>query len=241
MRYVVVLTLWIFVGCGPPEAPVEESAEADVFLDPVMADGEHYALEFENDYVRVLREKLPAGEAGAMHSHRDRVSVYLNDAGVTITPQEGEPTTANLVAGSSSWGGATTHRGKAADDLENLSIELHELDGADVPTPEPDAVEVDPEHHTVDFENERVRVVRMTYPPGFKTPLHGHRVGFGVFLTDAHGQNLPEEGEPIAIDADARSTFWTTGQPVHVTENLSDEELVVLLVEMKKVFAVAPE
>jgi len=67
------------VGCQPS---ADESGPPDraEFLDPVMVDGEHYVLEFENDYVRVLREKLAAGETGAMHSHRDRVSVYLNDA-----------------------------------------------------------------------------------------------------------------------------------------------------------------
>ena len=94
-------------------------------------------------------------------------------------------------------------------------------------------VAVDPDHHIVDFENERVRVVRMTYPPGSKTPLHAHRQGFGVFLSDAHGRNISETGDPIPIDFKAGSTFWTTGLPVHVTENLGDADLVVLLVEMK--------
>ncbi len=182
----------------------------------------------------MLRERLPGGVEGAIHSHRDRVSVYLNQADVTIVPREGDPVDATLMAGSTSWGDATTHKGIAQDDLENLSIELEDLGGAAIPLPEPDAVAVDPDHHIVDFENERVRVVRMTYPPGSKTPLHAHRQGFGVFLSDAHGRNIPETGDPIPIDATAGSTFWTTGLPVHVTENLSDADLVVLLVEMKQ-------
>ena len=57
-------------------------------------------------------------------------------------------------------------------------------------------MEVDPEHHIVDFENDRVRVVRMIYPPGSKTPLHAHRIGFGVFLSDAHVQNTRRRGTP---------------------------------------------
>ena len=184
--------------------------------------------------MRVLRENMAGGTQGAMHSHRDRVSVYLNDSDVTLVPRGGEPVRASLVAGSTSWGEAATHRGTPESDIENLSIELRELTGADVPLPEPDAVAVDPEHHLVDFENDRVRVVRMVYPPGFATPLHAHRAGFGVFLTDARGRNVPADGEPVPIEGVAGSTFWTTGEPAHVSENLGDEELVVILVEMKK-------
>ena len=38
----------------------------------------------------------------------------------------------------------------------------------------------------------------------------------------------------MTIEAEARSIFWLTGQPAHVTENLGDEDLVVVLVEIKK-------
>jgi hypothetical protein len=240
MRCLLTVALVGLVGCGAAQEVQEEPAAPD-FLDPLDADGEHYLLEFENDQVRVLREKLAGGEGGAMHSHHDRVQVYLNDAEVTIIPRGGEPIAVNLVAGSTSWTDATTHQGLPKDTIENLSIELKELAGDEVPPPEPDAVLVDPEHHVVDFENERVRVVRMTYPPGFETPLHVHRAGFGVFLSDAHGRNVPGEGEPVTIDATARSTFWTTGQPAHVTENLGEADLVVVLVEMKKHPAIRPE
>ncbi len=235
MRYLVGLILVGLVGCQP-SVEVTETPDMTEFLDPVMADSEHYVLEFENDYVRVLRENLAAGDGGAMHSHRDRVSVYLNDADVTIKPRGGDPVEGTLVAGSTSWGEATTHQGFARGNIENLSIELWDLTGEEIPLPEPDAVEVDPEHHIVDFENDRVRVVRMIYPPGSKTPLHAHRIGFGVFLSDAHGQNILAEGEGdvVKIERKARETFWTTGQPAHVTENLGDEDLVVVLVEMKK-------
>ncbi len=235
MRYLVGLIFVGLVGCQP-SVEVADTPDMTEFLDPVMADGEHYVLEFENDYVRVLRENLAAGDGGAMHSHRDRVSDYLNDAHVTLTQRGGDTVEGTLVAGSTSWGEATTHQGFARGNIENLSIELWDLTGEEIPLPEPDAVEVDPEHHIVDFENDRVRVVRMIYPPGSKTPLHAHRIGFGVFLSDAHGQNILAEGEgdAVKIEAEARSTFWTLGQPAHVTENLGDEDLVVVLVEMKK-------
>src|SRR2546422_1391510 len=45
----------------------------------------------------------------------------------------------------------------------------------------PDAVKVDPKHYKVELENDRVRVVRITYGPREKSVMHGHRAGIGVF------------------------------------------------------------
>src|SRR2546422_5729557 len=39
----------------------------------------------------------------------------------------------------------------------------------------PDAVKVDPKHYKVELENDRVRVVRITYGPREKSVMHGHR------------------------------------------------------------------
>jgi quercetin dioxygenase-like cupin family protein len=223
----------VLVACTPEST--EREPGRDAFLDPVAEDPENYFLELENDSLRVVRERLAAGDEAAMHSHRARVSVFLNDARVSLAPRGGEPVENVLVAGTTRWDAPVTHSGVVHSAVENLSIELKELEGPPVPLPELDAVEVDPEHHVVDFENDRVRVVRMTYPPGSSTPPHTHRAGFGVFLSDAHGRNVPEEGDIVPIEAEARSTFWTEGGgPPHVTENLGEEDLVVLLVEMKK-------
>lgn len=209
--------------------------EHETFLDPVTEAPEYYTLEFENPYVRVVRERVPAGTKAPMHSHDERVSVFLNDAEVTLLPLGGDPVLTKPAAGAIRWDEASTHGAIVAADVENLSIELKELDGDLVGPPALDAVAVDPAHHTVDFENERVRVVRMIYPAGTKTPRHSHRRGFGVFLTDAHGRNIMEDGDVVPIDAEARSTFWTEGGgPGHVTENMGDDALIVLLVEMKR-------
>ena len=37
-----------------------------------------------------------------------------------------------------------------------------------------DAAEVDPEHYKVEFENDQVRVLRITYGPGDKSVQGGH-------------------------------------------------------------------
>lgn len=233
----LAMTLGV-MGCGSddpaPESAPEAAAVSDEFLDPVVVDGEHYALEFENDSVRVLRENLAGGDVGAMHSHRERVSVYLKDAEVELTPRGGEPSTGAIVAGSAAWGGATTHVGRPLSDIENISIELQELSDEDIVPDEFDATVTDAEHHVIEFENDRVRVVRMTYPAGTTSPLHNHLPGYTVFLTDGPLTNTPQDGEPAVFEFEAGDAQWgDIGEP-HTTNNAGDSDVVVVRVEMKK-------
>ncbi len=63
---------------GKPAGPLPVTA-----LDPVAVDPQHYKVEFENEYVRVLRVTFGPGEKGARHEHiLNRVVFYLNDQGV---------------------------------------------------------------------------------------------------------------------------------------------------------------
>jgi quercetin dioxygenase-like cupin family protein len=227
----------LVAGCGsdaPESTPAAAAAPVEEFLDPVVVDGEHYRLELENDWLRVLRENLAGGDVGAMHSHRPRVSVYLKDAEVELTPRGGEPSTGKIVAGSAAWGEATTHVGRPLSEVENLSIELQDLSGDAIVPSDVDATVVDPEHHVVEFENDRVRVVRMTYPAGTTSPLHDHPPGFAVFLNAGALTNTPEGGEPAVLEFEAGETQWGSGGPPHTTDNTGDSDVVVLRVEMKK-------
>jgi quercetin dioxygenase-like cupin family protein len=58
-----------------------------------------------------------------------------------------------------------------------------------------DPVKVDPKHYKVEFENDRVRVVRIKYKPGEKSVMHGHPESIGVFLTDAHAKFTYPDGK----------------------------------------------
>jgi hypothetical protein len=49
-------------------------------LDPVAVDPQHYKVDLENEFVRVLRVTFGPGEKGARHEHiLNRVVFYLND------------------------------------------------------------------------------------------------------------------------------------------------------------------
>ena len=236
MRFWRLCLMSLLMGCGPTDAPapVPAADELDAFLDPVVVDGEHWGLEFENDSLRVLRVNLAGGEGGAMHSHRARVSVYLKDAEVELIPRGGEPTIVTLVAGTAAWSEPTTHVGLPQSDTENLSIELQELGGEVIDRSYVDATLVDPEHHVIELDNDRVRVVRTTYPAGTTSSVHDHPPGFAVFLTDADMKNIPEEGEPVDLKFQAGATIWGDGGTPHATENMGDADVVLIRVEMKK-------
>lgn len=214
-------------GCGPKDAD-------DTYLDPVTADPEHYKLELENDYVRVLRENLAAGVQGKMHSHPSRVSVYLRDTQVLLTPRDGDPVEVTEKAGTAAWGDPVTHAGFAKNDVENISIELKDLTGDMIPLPADDATLVDPEHHVVEFDNERVRIVRMTYPPGSSAPLHEHLPGVSVLLTSSRLRNTDPNGNSMDMEEAAGAVLWSDGTPAHITENPMDQAVVMLRVELKR-------
>lgn len=60
---------------GPPAGPAPVTK-----LDPVAVDPKHYRVDFENEFVRVLRVHFGAGEKGATHEHiLNRVVFYVND------------------------------------------------------------------------------------------------------------------------------------------------------------------
>jgi quercetin dioxygenase-like cupin family protein len=51
-----------------------------------------------------------------------------------------------------------------------------------------DPVRVDPKHYKVEFENERVRVVRIKYKPGEKSVMHSHPESIGGVPTADYGR-----------------------------------------------------
>jgi quercetin dioxygenase-like cupin family protein len=58
-----------------------------------------------------------------------------------------------------------------------------------------DPVKVDPKHYTVEFENDKVRVVRIEYAPGEKSVMHGHPASVVVFLNDSQGRFTYPDGK----------------------------------------------
>jgi hypothetical protein len=105
---------------------------------------------------------------------------------------------------------------------------------ASAPTPKPitDPLKVDPKHYKVEFENDRMRVLRAKYGPHEKSVMHGHPASLAIFLTENRGRFTFPGGK-----TEERS--WTAGQTMfipaeeHLPENLTDKPLELILVELK--------
>ncbi|MFQ5928227.1 MAG: cupin domain-containing protein [Acidobacteriota bacterium] len=95
-----------------------------------------------------------------------------------------------------------------------------------------DPVSVDPNRYKVEFENDRVRVLRISYGPREKSAMHGHPEGVGIFLTDGQGRFTFPDGSTEEFRGKAGEAVWFETTE-HLPENLSDQPLEVIFVELK--------
>ena len=94
------------------------------------------------------------------------------------------------------------------------------------------ALQVDPKHYAVEFENSKVRVIRIKYGPKDTSPMHSHPAGLVVFVTDQHVRFTLPDGTSQEVKAKAGETLWMDAN-THQPENLSDQPLEVLYIETK--------
>ncbi len=95
-----------------------------------------------------------------------------------------------------------------------------------------DATEVDSDHYKVEFENDQVRVLRITYGPGEKSVMHWHPAGIAVNLTDNTFQMHAPDGTSEEYSAKEGEVGWTEAV-THLPENVGDAAEVILI-EFKK-------
>jgi quercetin dioxygenase-like cupin family protein len=95
-----------------------------------------------------------------------------------------------------------------------------------------DATKADPDHYTVELENDEVRVLRITYGPGEKSSMHWHPDAVAVMLTDGNFVMHMPDGTTEDSAFPAGAVAWTP-EVTHLPENAGDAEAVVILIEMK--------
>lgn len=107
-----------------PQAPgVDMSHECTV------ADPEHYHLEFENEYVRVIRCRIPGRDKVKMHNHPfGSVIIFMTDQNLHQTLESGATEEAHNKAGHIVWGNGSQkqHMG------ENVTDRLYEYIRVDI-------------------------------------------------------------------------------------------------------------
>ncbi|HEX3371428.1 MAG TPA: hypothetical protein VHS08_02860 [Candidatus Acidoferrales bacterium] len=110
-------------GAAPQISGVDMSHEC-TFEDP-----EHYKLEFENEFVRVIRCRIPARDKVKMHNHPlGSVIIFMTDQNLHQTLESGKTEEAHNKAGHVLWanGSRSQHMG------ENVTDQMYEYIRVDV-------------------------------------------------------------------------------------------------------------
>ncbi len=171
-------------------------------------------------YVATLLPRTPSRSPNGHAT--DRVLVYLDDG--VMTRQEGSDTqTITFHRGDVRWRPASA--AYVAENTSDHPIRILEIDLKGPPAG-PAAVSkldptiVDKRHYTIDFENDRVRVLRVHYDARDTGALHEHMLNrIVVYLND----------QPGAKADDVRMS----GPATHTEQNASDQGADRIAVELK--------
>jgi quercetin dioxygenase-like cupin family protein len=84
----------------------------------------------------------------------------------------------------------------------------------------------------VRFENDRVRVLEATLPPGVKEQMHSHPAYVIYVLEGGRSRNYASDGKVTEIELKTGDVLFR--EPLtHAAENIGDKPLHMILVELK--------
>jgi hypothetical protein len=216
--------------------------------DPVKVAPQAYKLDFENDWVKVLRVHYAAKEKIPEHDHPATAAayIYLNDSGPVIFKHIGL-----------SYGAITRPAVKArAFRLWYAVKETHEVENTgDTPSDfvrvefktepvnarslhgkfQPEDYATDENYQKVQFENEQIRATRLAVAPRKKLALStaANEPALMVALTPASFKFKKGKAGPSKLFLDAGKTEWLDQGSVVEFENLGGAPAEMLRFDLK--------
>lgn len=195
---------------------------------------------FENEFVRVVELRVPAGVFEARHSHARGVTVALTayDNQMTDFPS-GKVTKRHTNLGEVRWAEPVTHeaRNTGTTDQRVIRVELNR----DAPAaaagggkPDPlDSLVVCKDTQKLIFENPFVRVIEERVPAGVAQPKHRHRQGVLIPLANSDVESVDDPGgQPVRRQLKFGEAGWR--EPVvHAVKNVGSTELLNIRIELK--------
>ena len=104
-----------------------------------------------------------------------------------------------------------------------------------------DALVAAPDHHSLLFENESVRILDTRIGPGEITPLHTHKWSSAFYVQSWSDFVRRDDKGNVALDsrqveslATPPKALWSDSSPPHTLENVGNTDLWVIAVEVKK-------
>ena len=207
------------------------AARAATELDAPKADPSHHKVEFENEWVRVVRAVIPPHEKTALHDHPSLVSVILTDADLKVTSQDGKVSEVHAKKGSASWRGPTVPA-HVAENIGDKPYEqiIVEPKGPPNPAwkPPPRDVSKVSGADKVEFENEYVRILRATFRKGDRSPMHDHPTNVQIALDDSHVRSTTPDGKTTEVRSKAGEVKFRPASS-HAVETLDDGHTTIIV------------
>ena len=109
--------------------PASSAQGVDMTHECTVADPDHYHLEFENEYVRVIRCRIPGRDKVKMHNHPfGSVIIFMTDQNLHQTLENGKTEEAHNKAGQVLWGTGSQARHMG----ENITDQMYEYIRVDI-------------------------------------------------------------------------------------------------------------
>jgi hypothetical protein len=96
-----------------------------------------------------------------------------------------------------------------------------------------DPVATNPDHYTVVFENDRVRVLEYLDHPGHRTTPHDHPDSVMYTLSTFRRRLYAPDGQTRDVEIAAGTSGWLPAQQ-HAGHNIGDTDTHVIFVELKE-------
>lgn len=103
-----------------------------------------------------------------------------------------------------------------------------------------DALTAAPEHHTLLFENDKVRVINACIPPGETTQLHTHKWPASLYVISWSDFIRYDQAGNIVLDSNSlpkiplpSSVLWSEPLAPHRLKNTGNKDLHIISVEIK--------
>ncbi len=204
--------------------------------DPAKVAPKQCKVAFENQYVRVLHWTIGPHEKVSMHGHPALVSISLSGSKSRYTSPDGKTREVGGNAGQAVWNDPEKHASENLSDTtgEVIQVELKEKPGSAITTiaAAEDSVKVDPRHYAAEFENDRVRVLRIKYGPHEKSVMHAHPANVAVYLTDGRAKMTLPDGKTGETNLKAGQVKWADKEK-HLPENVGTAPFELILVELR--------
>lgn len=190
---------------------------------------------FENQFVKVVEDRIAPGAVEASHAQGRGVMVCVTASKTVVTTVDGKTTKRQHAAGTAYWVEAVTGSVRNTGKAESRTFRI-EVKGSEVPpaTGEPlDPLDLSPVTQKLIFENQYVRVIDDHIAVGFTEPMHRHPHGVVVYLSEPYlSEQILPDGRTTKNSRKFAEASWA--EPIkHSVKNISTVASHAVRIELK--------